>query len=572
MAYYGSTPPSKRGQLWLLIAIFILAFGLRFACLNQMKASPFFQNLIPDLDPSLYDAWAARISEGEWLGRGVFPAMPLYPYFLATIYSLFGRSLFVARLVQTLLGSLSCVLVYLIGRRVFNRWVGLIASLGASTYGVFLFYECTLVPVSLAIFVSLLTVLSALRARENPSPRRWLLTGLLAGLSSLARAAFLLFLFFLLVWVLIEYRRRRGIVYGLSILLGVLLTVVPVTVRNHVLGQDLVLIACQGGVNFYIGNNPEATGTFNWRTATSPNSRALIEDSRRIAEERMGRPLKPSEVDAFWFGQGLQFIGKQPLKALALFGKKLAIFFNSYEIPDVSSYYFAKRYASILRLPLLTFAVLAPLALTGMVVSVRIWRRALPLHIFAASYTLAVVGWFVHSRYRLPVVPILLLFAAYVLYWWFERVRRREYRTLLLSLLPLAIFSLGVNVRIIDSRRFEAFDHNNLGLAYSNLGDHDKAFEEFRRGVKIDPRNPAIRVNLAVSHVREGRYDEAIEEAERALEMDPGLWNGYAVMALAYELKGKGEEAAEQWRKVLELDPDNQLARRRLEEVEKTGR
>ena len=50
---------------------------------------------------------------------------------------------------------------------------------------------------------------------------------------------------------------------------GVLLVVVlPITIRNCAVGGDAVLIASQGGVNFYIGNNPDSDG----RTAIVPGT------------------------------------------------------------------------------------------------------------------------------------------------------------------------------------------------------------------------------------------------------------------------------------------------------------
>lgn len=567
-----------RRELWLVAGVFLLAFGLRFAYLNQIKTNPFFQNLVPELDPFLYDAWATQISQGNWLGRGVFPAMPLYPYFLGLIYTLFGRNLFIARLIQILLGSCSCALIYLVGRKVFNRWVGLIASVGASLYGVFLFYECTLVAVSLAIFLFLSAILSLLWARESPSWRRWFITGLIIGLASLARAALLLFLLFLFIWLLIEYRRykpygsyRRGLLYGLSLVSGVLVFILPVTVRNYIVGRDVVFIASHGGVNFCIGNNPEATGLFKWRSTTSPSARVLMEDSRRIAEKKMGKRLKPSEVDRFWFGEALDFVRKEPLKALSLLGKKLLIFLNFYEIPDVSSYYLLKRFSSILRGPLLTFGVLAPLGLTGLIMALRVWRRVLPLYLFLGSYTLAVVSYFVHSRYRLPAVPFLMLFGAYLLYWWFERAKRRKYRPVLLSLIPLAIFFWMINLKVINPRSFQACDHNNLGLVYANLSQHQRALKEFKRGVEADPQNPAIRVNLGVTHLKTGNPKEAMEEAQRALKADPELWNGYAVMGLAHELVGEEGLAIEQWRRVLQLNPGNRVAVYHLKRLEKPG-
>ena len=47
--------------------------------------------------------------------------------------------------------------------------------------------------------------------------------------------------------------RRRPVGAGLAVF--------PVTLRNYVIGDDLVLVSAQGGANFYIGNGPDARGT-----------------------------------------------------------------------------------------------------------------------------------------------------------------------------------------------------------------------------------------------------------------------------------------------------------------------
>jgi len=71
-------------------------------------------------------------------------------------------------------------------------------------------------------------------------------------------------------------------------------------------------------------------------------------------------------------------------------------------------------------------------------------------------------------------------------------------------------------------------DHSGaLGLA-GNVelalpwGDLDKAEENFRKGLKIDPRNTAIRLDLARLLIRRGKYDEARRDLRRVLnEKEP---------------------------------------------------
>jgi hypothetical protein len=67
-----------------------------------------------------------------------------------------------------------------------------------------------------------------------------------------------------------------------------------VLVRNYVVGGDLVPVASQGGLNFYLGNHEGADG----RAALAPEFRATwsggLEDSKRLAEKAEGLRRSPA--------------------------------------------------------------------------------------------------------------------------------------------------------------------------------------------------------------------------------------------------------------------------------------
>ena len=101
------------------ILILVVAFVMRAVYLWQVRQAPEFALLVGDA--VTYDAWASRIANGDWLGKGVFYQAPLYPYFLGILYTVFGRDLWAVRLVQIVLGAGSCVLLARAGRSFFNR-------------------------------------------------------------------------------------------------------------------------------------------------------------------------------------------------------------------------------------------------------------------------------------------------------------------------------------------------------------------------------------------------------------------------------------------------------------------
>src|SRR4051812_15199714 len=89
--WQGRTRMAPRSFRLYAAAIFALALLIRLVHVWQLRASPFFDVLMGDARG--YDEWARRIAGGEWIGRDVFYQAPLYPYFLAVIYKVFGHDL-----------------------------------------------------------------------------------------------------------------------------------------------------------------------------------------------------------------------------------------------------------------------------------------------------------------------------------------------------------------------------------------------------------------------------------------------------------------------------------------------
>src|SRR5947199_213026 len=91
---------------------------------------------------------------------------------------------------------------------------------------------------------------------------------------------------------------------------------------------------------------------------------------------------------------------------------KLVLFWNDFEISDNQDQYLLERDSWVLRLPLLGFGGVAPLALLGVIAAARTRRAVRLLGGFVILYCASVVAFFIFSRYRIQVVPALLPLAA----------------------------------------------------------------------------------------------------------------------------------------------------------------
>ena len=514
-----------RAEWFGALVVFSLALVLRSLHYQQLCAhDPFFT--LPSVDERMYHEWALAISSGDWLGDRIFLNGPLYPYFLAALYQIFGPGLAIAKAAQVLMGSGSCVLVWVLARRLFDARVALIAGVASAVYGMSIFYEGTLVVCNVQLFLALLILLAVVRALESPGVRAWLGAGVLVGLSVVARPNVLLFAALVVAWSPFALRHtaplaRRG-AWVAAFGIGVMLAVLPVTLRNYVVGGEPVLVTHAGGLNFFLGNNPDANGSFRVprifprALADDPwEQRAVFES---YAEGASGRDLTTAEASAFWRDRGLDFIRAQPGQWFRLELRKLALSVNAFESWNIRSYTLTQDFSWVLRLPLLSFGVLAPIALFGIVLTRRDWRRLMPLYAMLGTVVATMLVFFVLSRYRMPAIPVLTVFAAAgVVSAWDALHRRQVGRVLLAAALAIA-FGFIVNRTVL---------REDLSVAYYNLGNRYRELEKW--GLAIDAYRESLRRNsgylsaynnLAIVLENSGTHDE---DALRAWERVRGL-------------------------------------------------
>ena len=609
-------PPNKkvsffsgRQDLLLALCIFVVALAVRLIYLLQIESSlPFFH--APIMDELYHDTWAQQIASGQWVGEQPFFRAPLYVYLLALTYKVFGHSLLIPRMLQIIMGSLSCVLVFLIAKKLFNRTVAIISGLIAAFCATLIFYDGQLLITSLIVFLDLLVVSLLIRADERPKPLNWLVCGAVLGLSAIARPTILMFVPFILLWRFFGLKKKTSpkviLTRWIVLCAGVLLFVIPVTLRNYSVGRDLVLIAWNGGYNFYLGNNPQATG---WSATAPPIDKTWwggYKDAIRLAEQETGRKLKPSQISSFWYGKGIDFVMSQPLSWLKLMIKKTGYLWKGFEISNTQNIYLYKGFSSIFDLLLgkfivyYPFGLLAPFSLLGLFICLSRFKKYLLLYLFILSYSASVIFFFVCSRYRMPIIPFLIMFGSFSLWWLYHKIRNRQVMPVVVSLVILVLLWAGLNTqleRLIGPQAF--LDHYVLGITYQNLGKLDQAILEYRTSLTYNPDYAASRNNLANLYDKMGKTSLAITEYKTAIRLDPSYEKPYYNLAVifhnggdldraiqyylqalevnpyyelarlnlgrAYHKKGLAEEARKEWRRVLELNPGNREAARLLE-------
>lgn len=569
---------SRRGIDWQILTVFLAALALRLVYFLNVRDQAYYQ--VPLLDSAWYHGSALKIlREGFWGGE-VFFRGPLYSYFVALWYQLFGENPEGPKIVQMFLGSGTCAFLVLAVRQVFDRKVAFVSGVVAALYPTLVFFDGELLATSLGTFLGVVLLYTALRGAEGPSPRRWLVAGLVFGAAALNRPQVLLLGLGLFIWLVTDRARQRR--SWLALVLGAAVVILPVTARNAIVGGDPVLIAYQGGVNLYMGNNPEADGRSARLPGWSDPSRdwsTLEEDTRRMAEAEAGRALLPSEESRFWTAKALAFFRQQPERAAGLIARKTYYLLSGFEIPNNKDLYFFKQYSPLLDALLwrrgLAFptGLLIPLAALGLVLSAAHPRRYVVFYLFLLCQSLAIVLFFTCARFRVVIVPAVIPFAV-----WGVRELARYFRRGPRSTGAVAA-GIGIAFLVVSNSDFLAVsatarwqDYYDLGLVHAQKHDYAQAREAFEEALRLKGDEVPVLYNLGLVHMNLGRFERAIQYFRTALAIEPGMLSARNNLGICLGQLGRIEEAELEFLRILDVDPGHPEARANLRRIEQLTR
>ena len=543
-----------------------LAAAVRVVYLLGAGHNPLFRH--PQLDAAINDQLGWGIASGAGPGAGPYFRPPGYPYFIAAVYTLFGHAFGAVRLAQALLGIGTALLVAAATREIGGRRAGLIAGVLAALYGPFVYFDGELVSASLEVFLVAASVYLTLLAARRPGAWPVLGAGVALGAAVVTRPTYLPVALAAGAWLAARGGARAA---RLALYAGaVLLLPLVATVRNGVTGGDWAFVASQGGINFYIGNNPQADGMTPYVPGQGTGITSTYEAPARLASQAAGRTLRPSEVSSYWFGRGFEIWRHDPARALALTAKKFALVWNRRELPNNQDSKFFGPYNSwLFRVPgLPAFSWIAPI---GLVALWRERRRAWLLLGFLAIVTLAVAAFFVCDRFRLPLAVALVAGAGLGLDRFLEvaadasRGGRAGFLAGALSaararprtVAALAIVGAAVVLPFPRLQRTESgMSWFRLATAYQQDGDLVTTERAYARAEQEGFATAEFYNNWGLFEMRSRAGFKAEQHLRRALEINPSMGPARGNLGELYARREKWEAAAQEFSIAAPLIPE----------------
>ena len=535
-----------RKNLWIAVGIFSLALVVRLHYLYEVSKSPTF--LAPIVDSATYDRLARSLAVRNEMEHKFFWQSSFYPFFLSRVYFFSGASIICAKLVQILLGSALCVLVYWLGHNVFDRRTGILAAVITALYGPLIFFESKLLATGWSSIWSVVLILLLLKAGEKKRLWIYFALGICGGLSIITRPTFLPFLAAASVWLLVTLRRASMqwamiAVRKALVLMGALCILAPVAlICFHVTGRFGILPE-SGPINLYVGNNPETSKTITlrpgsgWKNLTRLPHRHGAKDQQQAEQFFMRR---------FW-----NYVATQPLHYLKGLAHKTLQFISSRELPRNTDVYTSRKYSLLLSAMTwklhgfgFPFAILLPLTLLGFIRP----RIPLPIVLFLILYPLAVILVFVAARYRVPVIPVMTVLAAAGFWGVIETIKMKRWlraAAMAAIIAAVALLSSLPGPFVMETHNYEAEMYYCLGFIDRRQGRTEEAIFNLSEALRLNPRYSAAHKTLGHVLYDQGKPEEAIEHFKKTLEINPELNSVHYYWGTALLDIGKVDQAIE---------------------------
>jgi len=249
--------------IWVAIVVIlcIIAFIARINAINMV------QN-VRGSDMRNYHNMANNFIENGILGysndgKALEPnahVTPGYPLFLSAVYCIFGENeaedMYAVKIVQAVLSTLTVLVVFLIGKKICNNFVGLIAAMFMVMYPTFLIVATLHLTETLYIFLFVVYLYIQLIAFDTN--KKWIhfITGIIFGLAVMVRPVIfpMVLVIYLYKWIVNgEKRVIKGLLF---FILGLLIIMLPWWIRNIVLFNDFIVLCTQTGNPMFAGAYP----------------------------------------------------------------------------------------------------------------------------------------------------------------------------------------------------------------------------------------------------------------------------------------------------------------------------
>lgn len=383
---------TKINHRYFLIVACLFCFGTGFV---YMMANP--SPIVVREDAVEYDKIGWNIAQGRGFSLdGKSPTAirgPIYPYFLAAIYFIFGHNYSAIFVIQILMHVVNCFLIFLIAREAYNETSGIIAAFLYAFYPGFIFYTGLILSETLTILLLQCSILVLVKGLNDHAIKLVGISGMVLGLSTLCRPTTILYPVFLSVILMIFKNTRHLVRYGLSFMIAMILTLTPWIIRNYVEFGKFIPVSVFSGYNLLLGSISQDNQTFD------------------INAFKNNYWTDPIEMDREAFHQGWENIISNPVDYILMMPQKLIHFLLPEGMAIIGSSHTLQGVTLIaFQLIILAFALIGSFR-------EKVSEKTLIFISLSIYFGLVHIIFISTPRFNLPIMPYVLILASIGMRW-----------------------------------------------------------------------------------------------------------------------------------------------------------
>jgi tetratricopeptide (TPR) repeat protein len=464
---------------------------------------------------------------------------------------------------------LTCWLVYLIGKELANRLVGLISCLVAALYGPFIFYSIVPLKTSLSVFLFALTCYLLVSVIGRTSMIKTVLLGIAIGLANNVRPNCLVLIpviFLLIAWHV--YRDRSSMKMAAATLIlylaGLGIVQAPFMIRNYQVAGETSATPSQSGFNLFMCNNLEYGYPVPF-ASTAPAEMGIhftIEASRRV-----GKQLSSGEASQYWTREVIRTALEQPAAFTWRQVKKILFFLNRFEKGDHYHVGFLSDYIRFFKFPFIGFWLIMPFGMAGMSLKILRSRKAFALGAIFIIYAMTLAAFFTNTRVRLPLLVIIIPFAVMGLYAFRSYLKNRQLKKIAVYPVILCAFFIIEFFPIIDAKDMTAYLNTHAIILNSN-GLKEEAVKYWEKSSILEKQySDFANLSLAGRYHSERDFEKAFYYLDKIKDESYAAPNKYETIGNIMVNQGQLEKAATAYEKALEINSGLRTTRLKLIKV-----
>ena len=354
------------------------------------------------------------------INRGEFSAFdhsfhspPIAPLLYSLVISLFGLNVEIIALFQTVFSSASIYLVFLIGKEIFSKKVGLLTSVICALHPYFIWFNGILITETFSIFFLLLYTNMILLLQRYNSYLFSLMIGTVGALASLTKSIFLIltpFILFFIVYAQYSGGEKYKNIFKRSIffIFGFILVMTPWMYRNYILSEGrFIPVTKDNGVMLYIQTGKYLDPNYSYEKHISRGSNPFIDSLRTEFENnKIKFELK---MDNYYSEKTFNLVLEHPIKYLNIvwrnFYRFWAIYPTQYDDEPNYSYFI---------IGLLSFGIFIPFFVYGGI-NIFSERMLYPILLIFIILFFTIIHSLILGmiRYRIPIDPFFILISVY---------------------------------------------------------------------------------------------------------------------------------------------------------------